>query len=193
MFESKHLFCDQFWTETGDSFLRWWGSTTLPQIFFQAKMWFVLAFLPKNRKAWSHNIETSLPKNGNRCTHFAKFLISNFLKGLTYTAVFIKKQFQCRKEEHCSRQAHFLLKKDWYDLYIMTSKPFKRCDPVYLSLLMLSESHIWQVGRPTWTSGGTNLLNWTGLDSTLEMRHHLQIRRGCFLKKKRKEYQVPNL
>ena len=129
-------------------------------------------------EAWSHNIETSLPKNGNRGAHFAKFLISNFLKGLTYTAVFIKKQFQCRKEEHCSRQAHFLLKKDRYDLYIMTSKPFKRCDPVYLSLLMLSESHIWQVGGPTWTSGGTNLLNWTGLDSTLEMLHHLRSRKG---------------
>ena len=80
---------------------------------------------------------------------FSKFLISNSLKGLNYTAVFIKKQFQCRKEEHCSRQAYFLLKKDWYDLYIMTSKPFKRCDPVYLSLLMLSVSHIWQVGGPT--------------------------------------------
>ena len=103
-------------------------------------------------------------ENVSRGTHFAKFLISNSLKGLTYTAVFIKKQFQCRKEEHCSRQAYFLLKKDWYDLYIMTSKPFKRCDPVYLSLLMLSVSHIWQVG-------GTNLLNWTGLDSTLEMLH----------------------
>ena len=70
-------------------------------------------------------------------------------------------------------QAYFLQKKDRYDLYIMTSKPFKRCAPVYLSLLMLSESHIWQVGGPTWTSGGANLLNWTGLDSTRKMLHHL--------------------
>ena len=27
------------------------------------------------------------PENGSSVTHFAKFLISNFLKGLTYSAV----------------------------------------------------------------------------------------------------------
>ena len=59
MFKSKHSFCAQFHTKTGDSFLKRWNITNiLLQIFSTWNIWFFWRFWPKNWKGWSHNIET---------------------------------------------------------------------------------------------------------------------------------------
>ena len=144
MFKSKHSFCAQFHTKTGDSFLKRWNITNiLLQIFSTWNIWFFWRFWPKNWKGWSHNIETFhkeksgvLEKNlenknfmaaalhaqiwfceihpiieqhsgsanqwqpgfqifliwnnsqWEQRYSFAKFLISDFLKGLPYSAMF---------------------------------------------------------------------------------------------------------
>ena len=59
MFKSKHSFCAQFHTKTGDSFLKRWNITNiLLQIFFHVNNVIFWRFWPKNWKGWSHNIET---------------------------------------------------------------------------------------------------------------------------------------
>ena len=65
---------------------KWWIITNLLQIFFYVKNVIFGVFGGTVLKYFlSETIYAQ--ENGSRGTHFAKFLISNFLKGLTYSAL----------------------------------------------------------------------------------------------------------